>query len=150
MGGEVVWTVSESSPAGETLVGVYTSVEKARGAVSALGHGRLEHYRIEGHALDGQRNAETPWQVTLARDGEHLDTTPFIGCACSDDEAEYYKHSFIPAGGEQMSVIVFAPTPGLAIATAQEYRAWLQEQGHWSERLQPLQPLQALAREAAV
>ena len=139
---DVVWTVVESSPAGDTLIGVFTSVEKARSAVSALSSGRLEDYRIEGHVLDQERDS-TPWQVTLAQDGAHVGTTPFVGCSCSDDEAEYYKHSFIQAGGEQMSVIVFAPTPGLAIATADEYRTWLQEQGLWTKTLQPLQPLQA-------
>ena len=145
---DVVWTVVESSPAGETLVGVYTSVEKARAVVTLLAQGRLEDYRIEGHALDRERDADTPWQVTLAQAGAHIETTPFIGCACSDDEAEYYRHSFIQAGGEQMSVIVFAPTPGVAIATAEEYRAWLQSHGHWSEQPKPLQPLQATPRVA--
>ena len=145
---DVVWTVVEGSPAGETLVGVHTSIEKARAVVSALAQGRLEDYRIEGHVLDHVRDAEARWQVTLSRDGAHVETTPFIGCACPDGEAEYYKRSFIRAGGEQMSVIVFAPTPGVAIATAQDYRTWLQSQGHWSEHLQPLQPFQPATREA--
>ena len=139
----VVWTVLESSLSGDTLVGVFTSLEKARSAVSALSTGRLEDYRIEGHVLDQQTDAATPWQVTLSRDGTHLATAPFAGCSCSDDEAEYYKRSFIRDGGEQMSVIVLAPTPGVAIATAEEYRVWLQDNGLWTEKLQPLQPLQA-------
>jgi hypothetical protein len=139
---DVVWTVLESSPAGDTLVGVYTSLEKARRVVSSLAQGRLEDYRIEGHALDHEREV-TPWQVSLSRDGAHLDTSPFIGCSCADDEAEYYKRSFIADGGDRMSVIVFAPAPGLAIVTAEHYRRWLHEQGLWSERVQPLQPLQA-------
>ena len=139
---DVVWTVLESSPAGDTLVGVYTSLERARSVVSLLAQGRLEDYRIEGHALDHEREV-TPWQVSLSRDGAHLGTSPFIGCSCADDEAEYYKRSFVADGGERMSVIVFAPTPGRAIATAEHYRRWLHKQGLWSERVQPLQPLQA-------
>jgi hypothetical protein len=141
---DVVWTVIENSPAGATLVGVYSSLDQARNVVASLAGGRLEDYRIEGHALDHQREA-TPWQVSLARDGDHIETTPFIGCSCADDEAEYYKRSFIADGGGRMSVIVFAPTPGVAIATAEEYHRWLQEQGLWSDNIRPLQPLQAVS-----
>jgi hypothetical protein len=140
---DVVWTVLESSAAGDALVGVFTSLEKARSVVSTLATGRLEDYRIEGHVLDQERDAATPWQVTLSHDGAHLATVPFAGCSCSDDEAEYYRRSFIQDGGEQMSVIVLAPTPGVAIATADEYRTWLQANNLWTDRLQPLQPLQA-------
>jgi hypothetical protein len=116
--------------------------------VSALAQGKIEDYRIEGHALDDRRRADTAWQVTLSRDGAHVETTRFIGCACSDDEAEYYRRSFIQDGGEQMSVIVFAPTQGVAIATAEEYRDWLQTHGHWSEQLKPLQPLKVAPLDA--
>lgn len=143
MDSELVWTVVEHSQAGDTLIGVYTALDKARAVVSTLARGRYEDYRIEGHALDQGKEADTPWQVVLTRDGAHLETTAFAGCSCADDEAEYRKRSFIQDGGERMSVIVFAPTPGLAIATADRYRLWLQEHDIWTTRPQQLEPLAA-------
>jgi hypothetical protein len=139
---ELVWSVVESSPAGDTVVGIYTTLTAARDVVSQLAGGRYEDYRIEGHALDQGKETETPWQVYLGRDGQHLGTVPFVGCACADDEAEFHRRSFIERDGESMSVIVAAPTPGLAIVAADRYREWLLEQGHWAPALQ-LQPIQA-------
>jgi len=140
---ELVWTVVERSAAGDTLIGVYTTLEKARAVVSSLAQGRYEDYGIEGHVLDEGKESATAWQVTLSRDGTHLATTPFVGCSCADDEAEYRKRSFIQDGGERMSVIVFAPTPGLAIATAERYRLWLQQNDLWTTRAQQLEPIEA-------
>ena len=139
---ELVWTVVESSPAGETTVGVYTTLTRAREVVSELADGNYEDYRIEGHALDHGKEMNAPWQVHLTRDGTHLQTLPFAGCACADDEAEFLRRSFVERDGEAMSVIAFAPTPGIAIASAQRYREWLVEQDLWSPGLQ-LQPIQS-------
>jgi hypothetical protein len=142
---ELVWTVVERSEAGDTLIGVYTALEKARAVVSSLAQGRYEDYQIEGHVLDHGKETSAPWQVTLTRDGKHLATTAFVGCSCADDEAEYRKRSFILDGGERMSVIVFSPTPGLAIRAAERYRLWLQEHDLWTTRAQQLEPIETAA-----
>jgi hypothetical protein len=143
---ELVWTVLEDSPAGTTLVGLYSSLETAREVVASLSGDRLQDYRIEGHVPE-ERRTEAPWQVRLTRDGEHVSTTPFVGCNCGDDEAQIQRLCFIEAGGEEMSVIVFAPTPGTAIDTAGKYRAWLQDEGFWDDAGRQLEPLQARVRE---
>jgi hypothetical protein len=142
---ELVWTVVEHSAAGHTLVGVYATLAKAREVVSSLADGNYEDYGIEGHVLDEGKSGATPWQVSLDRDGTHLGTTAFVGCSCGEDEAEYVRRSFIADGGASMSVIVFAPTPGVAISTANRYRLWLQENDLWTSHALQLQPLETLA-----
>jgi hypothetical protein len=142
----LLWVVVEHSEAGDTTVGVFTTLAQARETVRELGGERLEAYRIEGHALDQPKSEPLPWQVALTRDGEVVSTTLFVGCSCQDDEEEYYKRSFIEAGGETMYVIAFAITPGQAIAVADEYRVWLQANGHWSTDEQRLSPIHARTR----
>ena len=137
----LLWVVIEHSEAGETTAGVFTTLAQARELVNELGEGRLEDYRIEGHALDEPRREPVPWQVVLAQDGAVVSTTPFIGCSCQDDEEEYYKRSFIEQGGEAMHVIAFTRTPGQAIALAGEYGAWLRENGHWDTEFCQLRPV---------
>lgn len=145
---ELVWSVVESSAAGDTVVGVYAALSRARDVVSQLADGRYEDYRIEGHALDQGKEMDTAWQVYLGRGGEHLGTTPFAGCSCADDEVEFVRRSFIERDGESMSVIVLAPTPGRAIASAERFREWLQQQDLWAAGRQ-LQPIQVAVEAAA-
>lgn len=142
----LLWVVVEHSDAGDTTVGVFTTLAQARETVNELGGDRLEDYRIEGHALDEPKSESLPWHVVLTRDGKVVSTTLFIGCSCQDDEDEYYKRSFIEEGGETMYVIAFAVTPGQAIAVANQYRVWLQENGHWSAEEQRLTPIHARTR----
>lgn len=142
----LLWVVVERSEVGDTTVGVFSRIEEARELVDELGGDRLESYRIEGHALDEPRREPLPWQVVLSREGEVQSATPFTGCACSDDEDEYYRHSFIQPDGEAMHVIAFAITPGQAIAVANEYRAWLQENGYWDAPDRRLTPIHARTR----
>lgn len=138
----LLWVVVEQSDVGDTTVGVFTTLEAARDVLRDLG-GKLDAYRIEGHAVDQPKREATPWQVVLGRGGDVVSTTPFIGCNCQDDEAEYFKRSFIERGGETMYVIAFAVTPGGAIDIANQYREWLQANGHWSEDGAPLAPVHA-------
>ena len=145
---ELVWSVVETSPAGDTVVGIYSTLSRARDVVSRLAEGRYEDYRIEGHALDHGKETETPWQVHLGAGGQHIQTVPFVGCSCGDDEAEFMRRSSIERDGEAMSLIVFAPTPGLAIATADRYREWLLGQNLWAPSLQ-LRPIQSTPAAAA-
>jgi hypothetical protein len=139
----LVWVVVEASEAGDTTVGVFTTIAQARETVQELGADRLERYRIEGHAVDAPKMEPLPWQVVLTRDGAVERISLFIGCSCQDDEDEYYKHSFIEQGGDRLHVIAFAATPGQAIAVANEYRAWLQDGGHWLTEERPLSPIHA-------
>ncbi len=143
----LLWVVVEHSDAGDTTVGVFTTLAQARETVNELGGlDRLEDYRIEGHAIDEPKSEPLPWHVIMTREGEVVSTTPFIGCSCQDDEDEYFKRSFIEEGGEKLYVIAFAITPGQAIATANDYRRWLQDNGHWSTEERRLTPIHARTR----
>lgn len=139
----LVWVVVEHSAVGDTTVGVFTTIEKARETVNELGGDRLQDYRIEGHAIDEPKSEPLPWQVIMTHDGEVESTTLFIGCSCQDDEEEYYKRSFVEQGGETMYVIAFAATPGQAIAVANDYRKWLLDTGHWGTGEVRLTPIHA-------
>jgi hypothetical protein len=142
----LLWVLIEHSDAGDTTVGVFTTLAAARETIAELGPDRLESYRIEGHALDEPKAEVLPWNVVMHREGEVESATLFIGCSCQDDEDEYYRRSFIEAGGERLHVIAFAVTPGQAIATANEYRVWLQANGHWSTDERRLTPIHARTR----
>jgi hypothetical protein len=139
-----VWVLVESAHGTETTVGVFSTIELARDAVSSFGRDRLADFRIEGHAIDKPRTEPIPWQVILSREGEVLSTEVFIGCNCQDDEAEYLKRSFIARGGESMALIVFALTPGQAIEAADRYRHALLSSGYWRDEFTPLEPITAV------
>ena len=51
--------------------------------------------------------------------------------------------SFIDPGRLRMQVIVRAPSPGQAIATAQHYRVWLLEHHHWGTEAARLDVIEA-------
>jgi hypothetical protein len=142
----LLWVVVERCEVGDTTVGVFSTLAQARAVVDELGAGRLEAYRIEGHAPDEPRTEVVPWQVVLTREGYVNSATPFIGCSCGDDDDEYYRRSFIEEGGEALHVIAFAVTPGQAIAVANDYRVWLQANGHWDVLQVQLTPIHARAK----
>jgi hypothetical protein len=50
--------------------------------------------------------------------------------------------SFIEHGGQRMQVVVRAPSPGQAIAVAQQYRTWLIEHRFWTTDAAALQVLE--------
>jgi alkylated DNA nucleotide flippase Atl1 len=66
---DVVFVVVEQSPVGETVVGIFSSLEAARRIVPPAASGRLQDYRIEGHVVDATPDSRTPWQVVIDRDG---------------------------------------------------------------------------------
>ena len=141
---DLTWVVTERSAAGDAVIGVFSTLQKAREAIAALaGEGRLEDFRVEGHVTDAVRDEPMPWQIGLSADGELLRAEPFIGCSCSDDEEQIRKLSFIESDGQSMYVIVFAKTPGAAVGAAQQYRRWLQDGAHWSTGFAQLEPIQA-------
>ena len=139
-----VWVVVESAHGTDTTVGVFSTIELAREAVASFGRERIADFRIEGHAVDKPRTEPVPWQVALSREGEVLSTEVFIGCNCHDDEAEYFKRSFIARGGESMVLIVFALTPGQAIEAAERYRHALLSSGFWRDDFTPLELITAV------
>ena len=138
------WVVVESSHGQSTTVGVFSTIERAREAVSSFGRERLADFRIEGHAIDKPRSEPIPWEVALSREGELLSADAFVGCNCGDDEAEYFNRSFIARDGESMGIIVFALTPGQAIEAAERYRHALLASGHWRSEFTPLEPITAV------
>ena len=66
---EIVYVVTEHSAVGETILGVFSSLDKARGVVPPASSHRLEDYRIEARVLDEPPEPRTPWRVVLGRDG---------------------------------------------------------------------------------
>ena len=142
----IVWVVVEQSAVGATVVGAFETLEGAREAVSSLSRGDmrlLENYRVEGHVLGQGKVESVPWRVELTAAGEVLDAVPLVFCSCEDDDAQFRKQSYISARGDQMSVVVLARTPGQAIIAAEEYRAWLRDNGHWADDGAMLQPIEA-------
>ena len=142
--GTFVWVVVEASYGRDTTVGVFTTIERARDAVASFGRERIADFRIEGHAVDKPRSEPIPWEVALSREGGVLSADVFIGCNCGDDEAEYFKHSYIARDGESMAIIVFALTPGQAIEAAERYRHALLASGYWRSEFTPLEPITAV------
>ncbi len=141
---DLVWVVTEHSAAGDSVVGVFSTLQKAREVIASLaGEGRLEDFRVEGHVPDAVREEALPWQIGLSAEGDLLRAEPFIGCSCSEDEEQIRKLSFVESDGRSMYVIVFAKTPGAAIAAAQQYRGWLQEGDRWPAGFAQLEPIQA-------
>lgn len=139
--GALVWVVSERSEIGDTTVGVYATLEEARSVVDSFGREHLHAYRIEGQVIGEGKDEPTPWHVGLTRQGDLIGATPFAGCSCHDDEAEYFKRSFIEDGGERMYVMVLARTPGQAIIAARKLQAWLRSNGVWQHSRVPLHPI---------
>ncbi len=138
------WVVVESSHRQTTTVGVFSTIELAREAVVSFGRERIADFCIEGHAIDKPRTEPVPWQVVLSREGGVLSADVFIGCNCGDDEAEYFKRSYIARDGESMAIIVFALTPGQAIEAADRYRHALLSSGYWRNEFMPLEPITAV------
>jgi hypothetical protein len=140
---EVLYVVTERSAVGETVLGVFSSLEKARQVVPPASSGRLEDYRIEGHVLDQPPEPRTPWRVRLSRDGSVYGAEVAVVCACADAERQLAESSFTEPGGLHMQVIVRAASPGQAIAAAQNYRAWLLAHQNWSTQATRLDVIEA-------
>jgi hypothetical protein len=66
---EVVYVVTERSAVGETVLGVFSTLEEARRIVPPASSGRLQDYRIQGHVLGASPDPRTPWSVVLSRVG---------------------------------------------------------------------------------
>jgi hypothetical protein len=58
-------------------------------------------------------------------------------------ERQLAVSSFIVDGGKWMQVIVWAASPGAAIAGAQRYRVWLLEHAAWGNEAKALEVIDA-------
>src|SRR5436309_15292636 len=125
MSDDLLFVVVERSEAGETVLGVFSSLEAARAQLPPASSGRLEHYRVEAHVIDQPAEEAMPWQVALGRGGEVVSAAPAILCNCEDDDRHFRANSYIERGGGRLNVVVMAKSPGQAIAAARDYAAWL-------------------------
>ena len=139
---KLLFVVVEKSEAGETVLGVFSSLESARAVLPSASSGRLEDYRVEGHVLDEAPDAR-PWQIAVGREGDVISAEPAIFCNCEDDERHFHANSFIEAGGGRLNVVVTAPSPGRAVEAAKEYGRWLHETGVWREEETAVEPIAA-------
>jgi hypothetical protein len=67
---DVVFVVTERSPVGESVVGVFSTLEAAQRVVPPAASGRLQDFRVEGHLVDAMPEPRTPWRVVVDRDGK--------------------------------------------------------------------------------
>ena len=139
----LVYVTVETSPVGENVIGVFSSLARARDMLRLIDAARLPEYRIELHVLDEPPTPSTPWLVVMARDGSGCDVSRFIGCAACDEVRLMADASFIERGGERMRVVVWAGTPGQALAAANAVRRRLIEDGVWGTEYVSLEPLRA-------
>ncbi len=97
-----VYVVVESSRAGETVVGAFSTLEKARAVLPRGDSRRLEDYRVEFHVIDEPVEEEQAWTVVISRDGSEIEVSPVILCSCGDDHDRLENSSYIEAGGGRM------------------------------------------------
>ena len=128
---EATFVVIESSKAGDSVLGVFSSYEKARALLPPVESGRLGDYRIECHVVDEPLDLYSPWQVSINRYGEVEGVEPVIACAYCDEEYTVVSSSFAEADGRLIRLGVWARTRGAAIAAAEAYAQRLLDDGGW-------------------
>jgi hypothetical protein len=67
---DIVYVLTEHSAVGDTVLGVFSTIEEARHLVPANRSARLEDYRIQALVLGAAADPRTPWIVILSRDGD--------------------------------------------------------------------------------
>jgi hypothetical protein len=140
---QLVYLVIESSDVGEAVLGVFSTLEKARQILPPMSSGRLDRYRVEYRLFDEPPEPRTPWQVVLDRGGALITAELVVRCNCEDDEGRFVRGSFIDHGGNRLHLVVFARSPGEAVAAAQRYREQLLEHGVWGSEARQLAPIEA-------
>jgi hypothetical protein len=138
-----VFVVVETSPVGETVIGAFSTIEKARTVLPRHDTAKLQNYRVEFHVIDEPVLEEQAWTVRLSRDGATADVSPVILCNCGDDHDALENTSYIEGGGARMHVVVWATTKGGALDAAERYRAWLIEELIWGDQRLPIRPISA-------
>jgi hypothetical protein len=146
-----VFVVVESTKAGDSVLGVFTSIERARAILADLPADRLNDYKVECHLPDEPLDIYTPWQVSIRYDGDVEAAEPIISCACCDEEETAGRASFIEAGGDLMRLAVWARSRGRAIVAAETQGRRLIEEGVWQRRMPMTQllPFHAESRDGA-
>ena len=67
---DLVYVLTEHSAAGDTVLGVFTTLTAARQAIPPVSPDRLPDYRIQPLVLNATADPRTPWIVGLSRDGD--------------------------------------------------------------------------------
>jgi hypothetical protein len=142
MTGEV-FVVVETSRVGETVVGAFSTIEKARAVLPRHDTKCLEDYRVEFHVIDEPLEEEQAWTVVMSRDGIRVDVSPVILCSCGEDHDALENSSYIEAGGGRMHVVVWAKTKGMALDAADRYRDWLIQEQIWATDELQIAPISA-------
>ena len=92
MPNELCYVVVEVSPAGDTVIGVFSSMTRAREAMPVHDTQRLiENYRVELHVLDSPIIAEEPWRVSMDKAGAQFEVSRVVLCNC-DADVEVLEH----------------------------------------------------------
>jgi len=138
-----IFVVVESSRVGETVVGAFSTIEKARAVLPRHDTRRLEDYRVEFHVIDEPIDEEQAWTVIMSRDGNRFDVTRVILCSCGEDHDALENSSYIEAGGGRMHCVVWALTKGMALDAGDRYREWLIKEGAWREEETRILPISA-------
>jgi len=114
---EIAYVVTETSLAGQTLVGVYSSLEAARAQLPSYESGRLFDFTVQALVLDAPAQP-VPWTVMLTCYGEAYDVAPYIQCSgCPEPEHLAYH---IDAKDDSMHATIWATTPGEAVVVAKD------------------------------
>src|SRR3954453_5666152 len=104
---DIVYLVIEDSPAGQTVVGSYSSVERARAQLPSYESGRLFDFRVQASVIDAPPEP-IPWQVALSNRGDVLELAAHIGCSsCPEPDNSYY----VEPDDDSLHVIIWALTP---------------------------------------
>jgi hypothetical protein len=141
---EEIYVVVESSKAGESVIGVFSTIEKARAVLPSHDIKRmLEDYRIELHVLDYAREENEPWLVVLSRDGQHTEVHKPVLCNCGDDHEQLDHASYLESGGGPMHLVVWARTQGDALLAAERHRVELIDADVWRGDEVPLRQITA-------
>lgn len=139
-----VYVVVESSRAGDAVIGVFSTIEKARAVLPSHDLKRmLEAYRVELHVLDYTPEENAPWLVVLSRDGKHTEVHRPVLCNCGDDHEQLDNASYLESGGGPMHLVVWARTQGDALAAAERHRVELIEADVWRGDEVPLRQITA-------
>jgi hypothetical protein len=127
-----VYVVVESSLAGDSVIGVFSTIEKARAVLPSHDLKRmLADYRVELHILDYAPEENQVWQVLLSRDGKQAEVHRPVLCNCGDDHEQLENSCYLESGGGPMHLVVWARTQGDALATAEHHRLELIEADVW-------------------
>jgi hypothetical protein len=128
------YVVVETSRAGDSVIGVFSTMAAARLILPTGDLDALRRYRVELHIVDEPHDEVVAWRVVMNKDGSEPEVSRVILCSCEDDEAVLESGSYIEDGGDRMQLIVWAKTQGEALDTAEHYRTRLLDSGVWGSR----------------